>query len=914
MGEVYRARDVGLRRNVAIKVLPAAFSADADRRARFEREAQLLAALNHPHIGAIYGFEQREGVHALVLELFEGQTLAETLRSGPLPVQTALTIARQIADALEAAHDKGIVHRDLKPGNIGLTHDGVVKVFDFGLAKAGVDDSTRDLSRSPTLTIGATYDGVILGTAGYMSPEQARGKPVDKRTDIWAFGCVLLEMLTGRKTFSAETVSDTIVLILDRDPNWAALPASTPPGIRRLLRRCLEKDRKRRVHHIADARIEIDDALHEPAVSVLEPPTLDGDRRAVLSRPMRWAAAAASAALLGLGIVVGATWRPAVPASSGGLARLTIALPSDQLLQTGRFTSIALSPDGKLIVYAAARGGGRTTLFLRPLDDLIARPIPGTTGAVTPFFSPDGRWLAFYADGALKKVPTTGGVPLTICEVPPVWSANWGDQDRILFATTAAPSGLWLVSANGGDAAQLTTPHADETRHGYPQILRGASRVLFSVQRDNGWRLALLDLERRTWQLLGNGRVIGEGAQYLPTGHLVYAQAGGIVVTPFDPTSGTLDQAPVSLDERLDMPQVGDANFAVASDAGTLVYASPAAVAAERTLVRVDRDGRATRLIDARAAYESPTLSPDGRRVAVTIGSNGGGDIWIVDLDRSARVRFTRRGAAAFPVWVPDGSRLAFLAADSGPWTLFSKPLDGSSTEQPVLSAPASGAAALASATKALGVLPGTIPTLTGAGPQFPGSWSPDGTTLAFHERKAGGERDIWTVARGQEPMPFLLTPFDERSPRFSPDGRWLAYVSDESGRDEVYVQPFPGPGAKWLVSTDGGREPVWGRDGRELFYRAGDLMMAVPLTFTREFSAGRPLRLFEFRAEGVDDAPVFDVSHDGRWFVLARSEREPPPREFQVVLNWFGEVSAHARASGARASIGVEGVAALWR
>ena len=357
MGEVYRARDVGLRRNVAIKVLPAAFSADADRRARFEREAQLLAALNHPHIGAIYGFEQREGVHALVLELFEGQTLAETLRSGPLPVQTALTIARQIADALEAAHDKGIVHRDLKPGNIGLTHDGVVKVFDFGLAKAGVDDSTRDLSRSPTLTIGATYDGVILGTAGYMSPEQARGKPVDKRTDIWAFGCVLLEMLTGRKTFSAETVSDTIVLILDRDPNWAALPASTPPGIRRLLRRCLEKDRKRRVHHIADARIEIDDALHEPAVSVLEPPTLDGDRRAVLSRPMRWAAAAASAALLGLGIVVGATWRPAVPASSGGLARLTIALPSDQLLQTGRFTSIALSPDGKLIVYAAARGG-----------------------------------------------------------------------------------------------------------------------------------------------------------------------------------------------------------------------------------------------------------------------------------------------------------------------------------------------------------------------------------------------------------------------------------------------------------------------------------------------------------------------------------------------------------------------------
>jgi len=897
MGEVYRARDTRLGRDVAIKLLPAAFTADAERRARFEREARLLASLNHPNIGSIYGLEQHDGMHALVLELVEGQNLAQLLRAGRLAVPRVLAIAREIAAALEAAHEKGIVHRDLKPANIAITREGVVKVLDFGLAKASSGETAPDLTRSPTITLGRTSEGLILGTAAYMSPEQARGQVVDKRTDIWAFGCVVFEMLTAEQAFGAGTVSDTIVRILDRDPDWTTLPHATPDALRRLLRRCLEKDPQRRLRDAADVRIEIEECASELGASAslrTDVPRFDRPRAA--SRRTAWIAAAASLVALAAGLAAGVSWRRE-SAARADIARATIAIPAGQAVEKGRASPLALSPDGTLLVYVASVAGGRPRLFLRPLDALEPSAIPATEGASAPFFSPDGRWLAFWADGAIKKVSVAGGVPLPICDSPPVWSASWGPSGRIVFATTLAQSGLWTVSANGGDPAPLTTLQDGESQHAYPQFLPGDAEVLFSVRRGNAWYPALLTVATGQWKAIGAGRAIGEGAQYLRTGHLVYAQSGGLVATPFDPSAPELDGPQVPLSERIETSRFGGAAFAIASVAGTLIYAPAVAPVGNASLLRVDREGRASPLLDARAGYESPRLSSDGRQLAVTIRAESGSDIWIIDLQRGTRTRFTSGGTAAFPVWSGGDDRIAFQTGDGGPWNLFWKPRSVGDAE-PIL-AMEDGAAAWPGA--GAGLLPGTLPTLTGVGPQFPTSWSASHGVLAFHERKPGGDRDIWTVSPGEPPMPFLLTPFDERSPRLSPDGRWLAYVSDESGRDEIYVQPFPGPGAKWLVSTDGGTDPVWSRDGGELFYRRGDQLMAVAVSRGAEFSAGPPRRLFELRFDVNNDGPGYDVSPDGTWFVMPRSDEPPPRDDLRLVINWFGDVASRvARSAGA--------------
>jgi len=812
-----------------------------------------------------------------------------------MSVREALHVAHQVTEALEAAHDKAIVHRDLKPANIAITPEGVVKVLDFGLAKVGSNaGSSSDLTRSPTVTVMGTGEGVILGSAESMSPEQARGRVVDKRTDIWAFGCVLYHMLTGRKAFVGETISDTIAAVLGREPDWRVLPPATPPAIRRLLSRCLEKDLNRRLHDIADARIEIEDALKEP----YRPVDTAGGRH---ERPVwlpRWAMVSlltAAVVVIAFGAVAAFRWWSVPAPTLASPSRLMITLPAAQTIEKGRFPPIALSPDGKLLAYVAATDGGTTGLYLRPLDELEARAIPQTEGASTPFFSPDGRWLGFYADGTLKKLSVAGGVPLAICEAPVVWSASWGEHDDIVFATTLAASGLWRVSANGGDPVQITTPKGDEAQHGYPQLLPGGTQILFSVLQKNAWRAATVGVNGGEPRLIGNGRVVGEGAQYISTGHLVYAQSGGLVATPFEPAVGDLDRPPVPLLERLITSRFGGAYFAVAANSGTLIYVPSGTTVTDRALLRVERDGRASPLVDARAGYEYPTLSPDGTRAAVMIDSEMGSDIWIVDLARATRTRFTSGGIGAFPVWGPDGRKLAFQSTAPGPFNLFWKPTDGSGDAQPLLK----GADATARSWPNTGaaLLPGTLPTLSGAGPQFPMSWSADGSTVAFHERKSDGKRDIWVATPGGDPVPFLLTPFDERSPRFSPDGKWLAYVSDESGRTEVYVQPYPGPGAKWVVSTDGGIDPVWSKDGRELFYRHGDELMSVSVAAPREFSSGRPRRLFETRFDIGDNGPNYDVSPDGKWFVMPRSDRGPAPGELHVVLNWFSEVTARTQA-----------------
>jgi Tol biopolymer transport system component len=915
MGEVYRALDSSLGRDVAIKVLPEAVAQHPERLARFEREARLLASLSHPNIAVVHGLERTAGSYYLVMELVKGATLAEWSARGTVPLHETLDIFKQIAEGLEAAHGQSIIHRDLKPANIMVTPKGTAKILDFGLAKVVSSEDSGFLSQSPTLSSSPTMAGIVIGTAAYMSPEQARGDPVDRRTDIWAFGCLLFEAVTGLRAFPGRTNSDTIATVLREEPDWSKTAALVPLKLQLLIRRCLQKNPHVRLHDIADARIELEEIAREPLAPPVETGPADGTRSILATPRTIGVLAAVAAVLVALGALAGVTWWQArTPAPGSSLTRAMITLPAPQALEKGRFPPVALSPDGGLLVYAAATNGGRTNLFLRPLDELSARPIPATEGASTPFFSPDGRWLAFYADGLLKKVSVAGGVPLTICEAPPLASATWGENDRIVFATTLASSGLWEVSANGGAPTQITTPMPDEAQHGYPQLLPGGTQMLFSVRRENAWHLALLALDSREWTVLGNGRVIGEGAQYLPTGHLVYTQSGGLVATPFDPSSRNLDQPPVSLLERVETSRFGGAYFAVAARSGTLVYVPAGTGVADRTLMHVDRIGRVAPAIETRGGYEYPAFSPDGRQVAVMIATETGSDIWIVDLERGTRARFTVDGTSAFPVWAPDGSRIAFQSTAPGLRNLFWKPLDGSSDAQPFLNS-ADTAGAPTWPNTGTDLLPGTLPTLSGAGPQFPTSWSPDGSTLAFHERKPSGERDIWVVTAGGDPVPFLRTPFDEQSPRFSPDGKWLAYVSDESGRNDVYVQPFPGPGPKWLVSTDGGVDPVWSRDSRELFYRRDDQMMTVPVALKGEFSAGRPQRLFDMRFDAGDNGPTYDVSRDGSWFVMSRSEQGPAAGELHIVLNWFSEVAARARPeSASRSSSPGQSLLTVWR
>jgi Tol biopolymer transport system component len=884
MGEVYRAEDSRLGREVALKILPDVFARDQERRDRFEREARVLAALNHPNIATLHGLMQIGHRSLIEMELVPGESLAERLRRGPMPLSEGLPVFKQVAHALEAAHERGIIHRDLKPANVKVAPDGRVKVLDFGLAKAfDLGNSPGKSSQSPTF-VTASQPGTILGTAPYMSPEQVRGKALDRRTDIWSFGAMLYEALAGRPPFPAETVSDILAAILKEEVDWSALPA-IPSPVDRVIRHCLRKDTQTRLRDIADARIEIEDALGESSPALIRPQAPGSVR----SRRRAWIA---SAVLGVVAVGVLAAWFIAARdrAVRPPVTRFVIPLRPEQRLESGPSAPIAISPDGRRVVYTAIQASGRTQLFLRPLGQFDASPLQGTEGGSAPFFSPDGQWIGFYGASALQKVAINGGPALKICDTPSLWSATWAPDDTIVFATTLRPHALWRVSSGGGMPEQVTKPEHADVQHAYPQVLPDGIRVLFSVADEQGWHLAILSLKTREVWRVGRSLATGVGASPVPTGHVIYAQAGGLLAVPFNFKRGEVIGFPFPMLERIDMAR-GVANFAVSLN-GSLVYLPGRTSLPRRTLLLVDRLGRTTPLSDVQAAYSHPRFSRDGARVAVAIDDEAGSDIWIYDLRRGTRTRLTAGGSNGFPEWSADGAQVTFQSARAGSATLYSKPIDGSGDPLPLINTPD-----VSEPTNwgTAGLLPGSVPPLTDANPHVPMSWSSIGGVLAFEERKPNAERDIWTLVPGSAPSPFLLTPFDERSAAFSPDGKWLGYVSDDSGRAEVYVQPYPGPGGKWPISNDGGTDPVWAPDGGELFFRHGNRLLSVAVRTRPDFWVGRPKPLFEARYETLDGVRNYDISPDGERFLMIRSDEAEQRAELHVVLDWFEELSARA-------------------
>ncbi|MGH9811936.1 MAG: protein kinase domain-containing protein [Candidatus Acidiferrales bacterium] len=877
MGVVYRAEDTKLGREVALKILSERLTHDATRLARFEREARLLASLNHPNIAAIYGFEEANGQRFLVLELVEGEDLAQRLKRGTLPLDDTLDVARQVCDALEAAHERGVIHRDLKPANVKVTPGGKVKVLDFGLAKAIAGDSdARDLSQSPTISEILSREGVVLGTAAYMSPEQARGKPLDKRTDIWSFGCLLYELLTARGPFGGDTVSDCIGAILHREPDWALLPPETPSRVRQLLRRCLEKDFKRRLRDIGDARLELEDALEKPT---LEIPGAGYD----LAPTPRWRQVLpwALAGLLGVALAL-ALLLPRRAASPAPVTRFTIQLPENQALGGLGRPAMAFSPDGSRLVYVA-RQSGISQLYLRPLDSLEATALPGTEGASGPVISPDGEWVAFLVSRNLKKVSLRDGSVVNVAVVPPISCGHaWAPDGAIIYSWGRGMGGLRRMPAAGGDSKVLTTPDAGrgEIGHCWPEVLPGGKAVLFSVQVEGGWDKAGTAAARlndqgeiKEWKTLIEG---GTNARYLADGRLLYARGDRLFIVSFDPDrlelTGTA--APVVDAVRVN-PFNGAAQFSV-SPGGSLAYLSGHSRDAKTTLVWVDRQGNAQALNAPPRSYGIPRFSPDGRRLALTV-EEGSEDIWVYDLARGTLARVTTDPSRELgAVWTPDGARLIFSSdKNRRPHDMFWKAADGSGDVHHFLLFPLDQQKTF---------------------PDFAFEVSPDGRMLLYAEdniMRKGTGWDLFSLPLQGEPkpVPFIESPFDELQPTVSPDGRWVAYASNETGRFEIYVQSYPAPGQKTQVSTEGGLEPRWARSGGELFYRNGGKMMGVAVSPGPALQVGAPQLLFEgpFNRGGINPGYAeYDVSPDGQRFLMIRSEQEGGATQMTVVLNWL--------------------------
>jgi serine/threonine-protein kinase len=874
MGEVYRARDERLGRDVALKVVRSEFTQSPDRLARFQREAQLLASLNHPHIAAIHGLEEAGGLRFLVLELVEGETLAERLARGPLSLEEVLPLARQMAEALEYAHEKGIIHRDLKPANVKITPDGAVKLLDFGLAKALDTPATQsDIGDSPTLSDVASRTGVLLGTAAYMSPEQARAKPADRRADIWAFGGVLFEMLTARRPFEGETVYDLISAILSREPDWSALPPATPPVLQKLLRRCLHKDPKQRLQAIGEARITLDEALH--------PVATEATGAAAPARLPRRVLLLGAISLVGglvLGIVFGRLGPRGMPAAPGATpVRAVVRLPEGTLLAGWASPVIAVSPDGRKLAFVVNRDG-RHQLYIRHLDKEEAMAIPDSDGAEGPFFSPDSQWVAFAAGNisgrssappALKKVSVDGGLPQKICDIADYFGGDWGEDGTIVFVG-AELQGLWRVPAAGGTPERITpAPEGSKPAPAlaWPNLLPGG-RWAVAVNWTGAEFGRLVGINLRSGEIKDLG-LAGLYARYSPTGHLLYTTLdASLLAVRFDPSAAALTGSPVKLQEDIALSSHGVAVFSFAQN-GTLLYATGYVRDSGRELahlVQVDVAGKSRVLSPEPETFESIALSPDGTRLAATTWL--GSAVEIHDLGRGSRFRLPRGDAVDLRVnlWTLDGRHVIFTSGAH----LFRQAADGSGPPE---------------------LLRAVL------GEQHASSWTPDGRQLAIEEFLGDRATDfdivLWPLQGNGQAQPLLRTPARERRPRISPDGRWIAYVSNESGREEVYVQSFPKLGNKVAVSAGGGNEPHWSRDGRELYYLTDrshkGVLMAVSVTLEPAFHAGPPTPLGEIESRYRYS---YDALPGRRQFVaLERVPESGMHTELHLVLNWFEEL-----------------------
>ena len=857
MGQVYQATDTKLNRQVALKILPEAFATDPDRLARFQREAQVLASLNHPNIAAIHGLEESDGTRALVLELVEGPTLADRIAQGPIAVDEALPIAKQITEALEAAHEAGVIHRDLKPANIKVREDGTVKVLDFGLAKALDTNPQGDPSQSPTLTAAATQMGVIMGTAAYMSPEQARGKTVDKRADIGSFGAVLFEMLTGQRAFQGEDVSVTLADVIRTDLSWEKLPSDLPPGLATYLRRCLEKEPNQRIRDIGDLRLAMEGAF-ETTVSAPSEPTA-APRIQLWQRPVPLMLIGLVLLAIG-GLAVWGLVRPAA-APGGTVTRFPFTPPEGDVMQNA--FGMALSPDGRTLVYAGRREGV-LQLFVRTRDQTTVRPLPGTEGARHPFFSPDGAWVGFFTNDALKKVARAGGPPVTLCATGRLGGATWGPDDTIVFSSEAA--GLMQVSAAGGEPRPLTEP-PEGAEHLWPTFVPGGEAVLYTIRQSgdiNRFEVAVVSLDTGARQTL----VRGTDGAVTASGHLVFGLEGSLWAVPFDPDALTVSGEPIPIVEGVQVNSGGWAQYALADD-GTLVY-RPGSAQLRRSLVWVDRDGAQEPINVPPRAYTYARLSPDGRRIALD-SRDDENDIWTWDVERETLQRLTRDpGMNRGPVWSPDGERIAFTAVRDGTESIHWQSADGSGTPEP-------------------------LSTELG----FPFGFTPDGSRLLFSP-SLGRILDVGILdVDGSGPAELLLDQsFEESNAQVSPDGRWLAYESNESGQEEIYVRPFPDiDSALHPVSTSGGSRPLWSSEGDELFYYVDPgTIMTVLVTSDAGLVLGRP----EVAVQGAFASPVntgthHDVSPDGRRFLLIVDEEVPEgeatPPPIMVVLNWNQEL-----------------------
>ena len=855
MGEVFRATDIRLGRDVALKILPEPFADDPERLARFQREAKTLAALNHPNIGGIHGLEETNGVTALVLELVDGPTLAERIARGPIPLDEALPIAQQIADALEAAHDHGIIHRDLKPANIKLRPDGTVKVLDFGLAKAvATDAATAPSDLSPTLTTpAATRLGVIMGTAAYMSPEQARGKPIDKRTDVWAFGCVLFEMLTGRRAFAGDDVSDVMASILAREPELAALPAATPSSIRRLVERSLRKDRHERLRDIGDARMEIRDALtgrdlqDAPAAS----PGMSRVRRVALALGATAAVAAVAAA-----IIMAWTLRGATPAAE---IRLDIDTPPSIVP-----TSVAISPNGRAVAFVAT-ADRQSRLWIRTLDSAAARPLTGTDGAMHPFWSPDSRSIGFFADNKLKRFEMDGGSVRTLANFFRGTGGSWSRHGVILISSLGDP--ISRVSADGGEVTELAGL-AQQGSNFVPHFLPDGERFLYylrGTQDARGVYLGAIDGTLKRPRLFES-----DGGAVYAVGHLFFIRQRTVYAQRFDPVRLELAGDPIAVAQNAAIGNSGE-SVSVA-DTGAIAYRLAAPAPVRRQFVWFDRSGKEIGAVGAQGAMSTPALSKDEQRVVGYRGNpvDGNVDVWILDVKRGAFSRVTSDVSDDVgPAWSPGGDQILFSSNRKGTHDLYRKSATAGGTEELLFA---------------------------NAQEKTAGDWSSDGRFVLFDSRDAKRRSDLLALPLdgSRTPIPIAHSDFEESRGQFSPDVKWVAYQSDESGRHEIYVQAFPGPGPKFPISNEGGTQVRWRRDGKELFYVSLDeRLMAVPIRFTADGRApevGAPVPLFAPPLGGfiqqADFRHQYDVSADGQRFLVATtSERSTPP--IAVVLNW---------------------------